>query len=82
MSANKWWEIEISCHPGLEEIIFWRLAEYGCNGMATHQQEGGVMLKAYLPQADKSLPEISHFWPASSGMLAPTVYGFPKQAVG
>jgi ribosomal protein L11 methyltransferase len=61
MSANKWWEIEISCHPGLEEIIFWRLAEYGCNGMATHQQEGGVMLKAYLPQADKSLPEISQF---------------------
>jgi ribosomal protein L11 methyltransferase len=61
MSANKWWEIEIACHPGLEEILFWRLSEYGCKGMATHQYADGLVLKAYIPQVVKGLPELSQF---------------------
>jgi ribosomal protein L11 methyltransferase len=61
MTANKWWEIEIVCHPGLEEILFWRLSEYGCKGMSTEQHPGGLMLKAYLPQVVKELGALSQF---------------------
>jgi ribosomal protein L11 methyltransferase len=60
-SSNKWWEIEIPCHPALEETLYWRLTEYGCKGMATHQMPEGMLIKAYLPQAVKDLAQISGF---------------------
>jgi ribosomal protein L11 methyltransferase len=61
MSSNKWWEIEINCHPILEETIFWRLENFGCKGMATHQQSEGLMIKAYIPQIQADLPKLSAF---------------------
>jgi ribosomal protein L11 methyltransferase len=61
MSSNKWWEIEINCHPILEETIFWRLENFGCKGMATHQQSEGLIIKAYIPQIQADLPKLSAF---------------------
>jgi ribosomal protein L11 methyltransferase len=61
-TSNKWWEIEIPCHPDLEETLFWRLTQYGCKGMATHQQpEGMLLIKGYLPQVAKDLTQLSGF---------------------
>ncbi len=61
MTSNKWWEIEINCHPVLEETIFWRLENFGCKGTATQQQSEGLMIKAYLPQIQADLPKLSAF---------------------
>jgi ribosomal protein L11 methyltransferase len=61
MSSNKWWEIEINCHPALEETIFWRLEDFGCKGMASQQQPEGLVIKAYIPQIQTDLPRLSVF---------------------
>ena len=33
--SNRWWEIVIKCEPILEELVFWRIEEFGCSGTAT-----------------------------------------------
>jgi len=48
--ANRWWEIKIVGHPTLEEVIFWRLERFGCQGMVSEQQDASLMVRAYLPQ--------------------------------
>jgi ribosomal protein L11 methyltransferase len=69
MSSNKWWEIEINCHPILEETIFWRLENFGCKGMATHQQSEGLMIKAYIsPRFKLIYPSCRLFWRSLSKM--------------
>ncbi len=34
----------------LEELVFWRLSEFGCRGTATERQGSGLAISAYLPQ--------------------------------
>lgn len=48
--TNSWWEIKIVCHPALEELLFWRLDKFGCQGMATEQEGDFRVVRAYLPQ--------------------------------
>ena len=48
--TNSWWEIKISCDPMLEELLFWRLDEFGCQGMVTEQKEELRLIRGYLPQ--------------------------------
>lgn len=48
--ANHWWEIQILSHPALEELIFWRLERFGCQGMASEEQKTAHVVRAYLPQ--------------------------------
>ncbi len=58
--ANSWWEIKIDCVPSLEEIIFWRLSEFGCKGMSTQKQGQDLAISAYLPQVQAKLLDISN----------------------
>jgi ribosomal protein L11 methyltransferase len=57
--SNSWWEIKIECDPELEEIIFWRLSEFGCKGMSTQKQIQNILISAYIPQIQVKLLEIS-----------------------
>ena len=57
--SNSWWEIKIDCVPNLEEIIFWRLSEFGCKGMSTQRQGQDISISAYIPQVQFKLIEIS-----------------------
>lgn len=48
--ANSWWEIQIVCDPALEDLVFWRLDDFGCRGTASEVKGYGCLVKAYLPQ--------------------------------
>ncbi|PSB04318.1 50S ribosomal protein L11 methyltransferase [Merismopedia glauca CCAP 1448/3] len=64
---NSWWEIEISCDLGLEELIFWRLEQFGCRGTATESQTlslskaQGVSgkIKTYVPVEQVELSDLT-----------------------
>lgn len=48
--ANSWWEIQIACDPALEDLVFWRLDDFGCRGTASEVKGYGCLIRAYLPQ--------------------------------
>lgn len=57
--SNSWWEIKIYADPMLEESIFWRLDQFGCKGTATEIKQQSYLIKAYVPQIDVSLLDLS-----------------------
>lgn len=48
--ASSWWEIRVLCDLALEEVIFWRLEEFGCRGTSTEKKGYSCLICAYLPQ--------------------------------
>jgi ribosomal protein L11 methyltransferase len=48
--TNSWWEIQITCEPTLEELILWRLDEFGCRGAASEATPHSYVIKSYSPQ--------------------------------
>lgn len=48
--ATSWWEIQVACDLALEELMFWRLEDFGCKGTASERKNYGCLVKAYLPQ--------------------------------
>ncbi|MEB3294626.1 MAG: 50S ribosomal protein L11 methyltransferase [Synechococcales bacterium] len=48
--ANSWWEIQTVCDSGLEEVLYWRLDQFGCHGTSSQHQGGTCLMAAYLPQ--------------------------------
>ena len=57
--ANSWWELQILCEPDLEETIFWRLGNFGCRGTASETKGNQCWVKAYLPQFQAQLLDLS-----------------------
>ncbi|MDB9315075.1 50S ribosomal protein L11 methyltransferase [Spirulina sp. CS-785/01] len=54
--SNHWWEITILCEPMQEDLVFWRLEEFGCRGTASEYQGDSRLIRGYLPQeTSKSL---------------------------
>lgn len=49
ISISNWWEIQVSAEQALEEQIFWRLQDFGCQGMVTKKKEGRISVNSYLP---------------------------------
>jgi ribosomal protein L11 methyltransferase len=47
---NNWWEINVLCEPILEDLIFWRLDDFGCQGTASERQGESLSVRAYFPQ--------------------------------
>jgi ribosomal protein L11 methyltransferase len=47
--TNTWWEIQVLSNRSLEELVFWRLQDFGCQGTASHLKENEALVKAYLP---------------------------------
>jgi ribosomal protein L11 methyltransferase len=48
--ANSWWEIQIVADPVLEDLIFWRLEDFGCRGTSSEMKGHACLIRAYLPQ--------------------------------
>jgi ribosomal protein L11 methyltransferase len=48
--SNSWWEIQVACEPLAEDMVHWRLEDFGCRGSASQVQGYGCMVSAYLPQ--------------------------------
>ncbi|HIK36710.1 MAG: 50S ribosomal protein L11 methyltransferase [Geminocystis sp.] len=48
----KWWEIRVDYHPELEDSVFWRLQEFGCQGAAVLKEERGWVIKGYVPNLE------------------------------
>ena len=57
--VNSWWEIQILCHPMLEEVIFWRLEDFGCRGSASEMKGKSCWIRAYIPQISAHLLDLS-----------------------
>lgn len=48
--ANSWWEIQVACEPIAEDLVHWRLEEFGCRGSSSEIKGYGCLVRAYLPQ--------------------------------
>ncbi|MBE9179420.1 50S ribosomal protein L11 methyltransferase [Oculatella sp. LEGE 06141] len=48
--ANSWWELQIRCDPVLEDLVFWRLEDFGCRGTSSEIKGHSCLMRAYLPQ--------------------------------
>jgi len=48
--VKTWWEIQILSDPALEDLIFWRLDDFGCRGTSSQPQGALRLVQAYLPQ--------------------------------
>lgn len=46
---TRWWEIKVNHIAELEDTIFWRLQEFGCQGTALMEEDGSWYIKGYVP---------------------------------
>ncbi|WNC60460.1 50S ribosomal protein L11 methyltransferase [Thermosynechococcus sp. QS41] len=57
--VQRWWEITVTCQAEAEELVYWRLQSFGCQGTATQQQQGRVLIQGYVPQQQVTLLDIA-----------------------
>lgn len=51
MTNNSWWEIQVLCDPIVEDLVFWRLEEFGCKGTVSEKRDNTLcFLRAYIPK--------------------------------
>lgn len=48
--VNSWWHIQVIGDPVLEDLVFWRLDDFGCQGMAREAKGSSYLIHSYLPQ--------------------------------
>lgn len=47
--SETWWEIRVNYIPELEDSVFWRLQEFGCQGTALMKEDDNWLIKGYVP---------------------------------
>ncbi|MFM9266414.1 50S ribosomal protein L11 methyltransferase [Tychonema sp. BBK16] len=57
--AHSWWEIRVLCDPALEDIIFWRLEMFGCQGSVSQMKSNSCLMSAYLPEEKAGLLDLA-----------------------
>jgi ribosomal protein L11 methyltransferase len=57
--ANSWWEIQVVCDCFLEEPMFWRLEEFGCQGTSAQRQGDHCRIAAYYPQSQAHVLDLA-----------------------
>lgn len=57
--ANSWWEIQVLCDPALEDILYWRLEDFGCRGVSSETKGHACLMCGYLPQQEAQLLDLS-----------------------
>jgi len=60
--SNQWWEIKIHSVQALEEIIFWRLEQFGCSGTASELKGESLVTRAYIAQVRVPSLDLSEFF--------------------
>jgi ribosomal protein L11 methyltransferase len=70
--ASRWWEINIVCHPNLEESIFWRLDKFGCSGTAAERQGESRLIRGYIPEVKVQWLDLAalNLWLHQDSLLA------------
>lgn len=70
--TNRWWEITVKTKTELEETVFWRLQEFGCQGTATVAQTESLIIKGYVPAMKVDSLDLAalSFWLRQDFMLA------------
>ncbi|MEY2978890.1 MAG: hypothetical protein RLZZ435_3029 [Cyanobacteriota bacterium] len=48
--THSWWQIQIHCESILEDLLFWRLNDFGCRGMVSEEKGTALLVTTYLPQ--------------------------------
>ncbi len=48
--VNSWWEIQVCGDSALEDLIFWRLEAFGCQGTSSQVKGRSRLVRAYLPE--------------------------------
>lgn len=78
--VNSWWEIQVLCDANVEDLVFWRLEKFGCRGTSSETNGSNCLIKAYLPQIQAQLLDLSalSIWLQQdaifAGWAAPTVH--------
>ncbi|MGF1512348.1 MAG: 50S ribosomal protein L11 methyltransferase [Elainellaceae cyanobacterium] len=57
--TNSWWEIQVLCDPVAEDLVFWRLQNFGCRGTLSEIKNHRCWLRAYLPQVQVALLDLA-----------------------
>lgn len=58
--AGAWWDLSLIASPAQEDLIFWRLENFGCRGMTSQAHgEDQVCIHAYLPWPHVSLLDLA-----------------------
>lgn len=57
--ANSWWEIQVLCDPILEDLVFWRLEDFGCHGTSSERKGISQLVRSYLPQEQAQLLDLA-----------------------
>lgn len=57
--AHSWWQIRVLCDLGLEDLVFWRLENYGCRGTASEVKNNTCLMSAYLPEEEANLLDLA-----------------------
>jgi ribosomal protein L11 methyltransferase len=57
--ANSWWEIQVLCDVALDELVYWRLDNFGCRGTSSQLKGSSCLVSAYLPQQKAQLLDLS-----------------------
>jgi ribosomal protein L11 methyltransferase len=57
--VNSWWEIQVLCDTNVEDLIFWRLEQFGCRGSSSETKGSNCLVKAYLPQEQAQLLDLA-----------------------
>ena len=53
LMVTRWWEIKVNYVLELEDTVFWRLQEFGCQGSALIEEEDNWHIKGYVPAVSK-----------------------------
>ncbi|MEB3209865.1 MAG: 50S ribosomal protein L11 methyltransferase [Leptolyngbyaceae bacterium] len=53
-----WWEIRVLCDVNGEDLVFWRLEDFGCKGTSREIRGGVCVVSAYLPQQQSKLLDL------------------------
>ncbi|MEM9449844.1 MAG: 50S ribosomal protein L11 methyltransferase [Cyanobacteria bacterium P01_E01_bin.6] len=55
---NSWWEIRVLCDQNGEDLVFWRLEDFGCTGTSSEVRGGVRVVSAYIPQQQSKLLDL------------------------
>jgi len=57
--AASWWEIRVLCDPDAEDLVFWRLTDFGSQGTSSEIVGHTALVRAYIPQNHVKLLDLS-----------------------
>ncbi|NJL87222.1 MAG: hypothetical protein HC886_16580 [Leptolyngbyaceae cyanobacterium SM1_1_3] len=57
--VSSWWEIQVLCHPALEDLVYWRFDTYTGRGTSTERRGHHLFMRAYFPQEQFQLLDLA-----------------------